>query len=185
MMIQTYTNFLPLLERLKTLYSDIEIIDSITELDPIEVVITEPRSALKLIREIPEIKIMVLSDEPSFTEGQLLLYKGIKGYASTYIHLTHLDEAIETINSGNIWLHPTFMQDLIAHAFPHADTKDEILDKLTLREQETALLVSQGRTNKEIAIELKITERTAKAHVSSIFEKTGISDRLALAIILR
>jgi len=184
-MIQVYTHFLPLLERLKALYQNIDIKKKIEDLDLSSVIVTEPRSALKLLRQTPELKIMVLSDEPSFAEGHLLLYKGIKGYGNTYIHQTHLDEAIEIINSGGMWLHPTFIQELIEHSFAHLDSKDEILDKLTLREQETALLISQGKTNKEIAIELKITERTAKAHVSSIFEKTGVNDRLALAIILR
>ena len=185
MMLQIYSHFTPLLERLKSLYQDLDIKKSIASLEPEKIVITEARSALKIIQQRPELKVMVLSDAPSFTEGQLLLYKGIKGYGNTYIHQTHLNQAVEMINNGDIWLHPTFMQDLIAHIFPHFDSKDEILDKLTLREQETSLPVAEGKTNKEIATELKITERTAKAHVSSIFEKTGINDRLALAIILR
>ena len=184
-MIQVYTHFQPLLERLGTLYEKLDIKNNIKDLDSNTIVVTDARSALKLIQEKPTLKIMVLSDSPSFTEGQLLLYKGIKGYGNTFIHLTHLNQAAEMINNGDIWLHPAFIQELIEHVFPHVDTKDEILDKLTLREQETALLVSEGKTNKEIAIALSITERTAKAHVGSIFEKTGINDRLALAIILR
>ena len=53
---------------------------------------------------------------------------------------------------------------------------------LTRREREVALLISRGSCNKEIAVKLKISERTVKAHLTSIFLKLGVSDRLQLAV---
>jgi len=190
-MVQIYTAFTPLLKRIKLLFKNEEfnqkliVRNSIFEIDADYLVFTDAQTALKLLQERADLKVMALSDMPSFTEGQLLLQKGLKGYANTNIHYTHLQQAIEFINSGNIWLYPTFMQELIIHTLPTTDSRDELLDKLSQREQETALEVAKGKSNKEIASELNITERTVKAHLSSIFEKVGASDRFALALMLK
>jgi len=190
-MIQIYTAFAPLLKRIKTLSKDksldekLVVRNSIFEIEKEELVLTDSPTALKLLSERPELKVMALSDIPSFAEGQVLLQKGLKGYANTHIHLTHLKQAISLINSGNIWLYPTFMQELILQTTSKTDSRDELLKQLSLREQETALEVAKGKSNKEIATELNITERTVKAHLSSIFEKVGASDRFALALMLK
>lgn len=184
-MLQVYTSFLPLLERLDLMFDDLKLINEIADIDEKRVVVTEAKSAIKILSVNPKAKILVLSDIPSFPEGQILLQKGIKGYANTYIHKIHLDQAIQMIEDGNIWLYPSFMHEIISRAIPDPDQKNNILNKLTLREQETALLVASGKTNKEIAIELGITERTVKAHMSSIFEKIGVHDRFALAVMLK
>ena len=55
---------------------------------------------------------------------------------------------------------------------------------LTVREREIASLVGNGGTNKQIANQLDISERTFKAHLTEIFRKLGISDRLKLALLL-
>lgn len=181
MMIQVYTQNQALIERLKTLIGELEVKETLETINKDALVIADPVSGLSLLNEGIEVKVMVLSDMPNFTEGSLLLQKGLKGYANTYIHLLHLNQAIEMINSGNIWLYPSFMQELIARSVKKSSTKEAILNQLTQREQETALLVAEGKSNKEIAISLQITERTVKAHLSSIFSKTGLSDRLSLA----
>jgi DNA-binding NarL/FixJ family response regulator len=55
---------------------------------------------------------------------------------------------------------------------------------LTAREQETAALLARGASNKEIARQLDITERTVKAHVGAMLEKLGVRDRLRLSLII-
>ena len=180
-MPQVYTEDKVLIERLKLLFETLDIIKLLGDIKSDRVVITDVSSAMNLLNERAELKVMALSDVPSFTEGTALLQKGLKGYANTYIHLLHLNQAIEVINSGNIWLYPSFMQELITSSVTKNDIKDEILDQLTSREKETALLVAEGKTNKEIAIALNITERTVKAHLTSIYTKTGLTDRLSLA----
>ena len=56
--------------------------------------------------------------------------------------------------------------------------------RLSLREQEVAQLLARGNSNKEIARQLEITERTVKAHVSAMLEKLGARDRLQLSLIV-
>src|SRR5439155_25689548 len=60
----------------------------------------------------------------------------------------------------------------------------ERLTALTEREREIALLVGGGAANKEIAAHLGVTERTVKAHLTAIFRKIGVNDRLRLALLL-
>ena len=56
------------------------------------------------------------------------------------------------------------------------------LDSLTARELMVARLVAQGESNREIAEALEITERTVKAHLTAIFEKLQVRDRVQLAL---
>jgi DNA-binding NarL/FixJ family response regulator len=57
------------------------------------------------------------------------------------------------------------------------------LDDLSERELDVAQYVSKGLSNKQIAFEMDITERTVKAHLTSIFKKTNTKDRLSLALL--
>ena len=60
----------------------------------------------------------------------------------------------------------------------------QILNDLSQREKEVALLVAKGETNQMIANDLDISYNTVKLHIASIFEKLGIRSRVALAILL-
>jgi DNA-binding NarL/FixJ family response regulator len=81
------------------------------------------------------------------------------------------------------------MQGLIRETY--ARTKEKVssaaekkLARLTEREHAVADLVAQGQSNLEIAYNLNITERTVKAHLTSIYEKTGTGSRLNLALLI-
>ena len=69
-----------------------------------------------------------------------------------------------------------------ADSFPAAKTNP--LSSLTRRELEIARLINKGCSNKAVAKELDITERTVKAHLSSIFEKLNVKDRLQLVVFM-
>ena len=60
-------------------------------------------------------------------------------------------------------------------------TLDEALSLLTPREQEVAVLIAHGLTNREIATRMVITERTAESHVQHILEKLGVNSRGRIA----
>lgn len=181
-MLQIFTPQEELIKRISTLYSDLVVCPDAKMIEPNVVVLSDPQTASELLTHNPSLKVMALTEFPNFTQGQQLLQLGLKGYGNFYIHKTHLDQAIEMINSGNVWLYPSFMQELINH-LPSVDSnRDAILDQLSAREKETAIEVAKGKSNKEIAHDLNITERTVKAHLSSIFEKTGLSDRFTLAM---
>lgn len=185
MTTQLHTTLPHLADRIADLTDQIQNVPEIDTLDTASIVISDPANALEILKRYPEAKVMVLSNEPSFAEGTRLLPHGIRGYANTYIHLKHLEQALESIESGNVWLYPEFMQQLIGQVTAASNNHDEVLGKLTERERETALLVKEGKSNKEIASALDITERTVKQHMSHIFEKLGVGDRFALAMLLK
>ncbi len=182
-MIQLFSNNTLLDRRLKGIGIDVTYTSDMTQLDEDTLIITDSTLVQELIAFNKNFIIFALTPAPSFKEGTQLLALGIKGYGNAYMHAKHLRRAIITIQEGNIWLYPSFMQELISTVSPQVPKKESSpLETLTARQKETALLVKEGKSNKEIAQALGITERTVKAHISAIFEKTGTTDRLSLAL---
>jgi DNA-binding NarL/FixJ family response regulator len=98
------------------------------------------------------------------------------------------ERIVRVVLDGGVWISkaaiPLLMAKLQGFAAPPAApaaTPDR-LDGLTERQREVAKMVGRGASNKQIARELDISDRTVKAHLTSIFEKLGISDRLQLAL---
>ncbi len=136
----------------------------------------------------PHALIMIVEKEPKFALGSDYLKLGIKGYANTLMSKEHLLQALNLIDNGNVWLYPEFVTQMISNMSVKEEKKAqniEALTHLTDSEKNIARLVAKGKTNKEVAIECKITERTVKAHLSSVFKKLDISDRLTLALLLK
>jgi len=130
-------------------------------------------------------KIMVFSGYPSFEEGYKLLSLGIKAYANSLILAGTLKDIIEVVERGDAWLYPEFINQMIMNvAGKPTNSNENILKRLSERETQIALYVAQGLSNKIIAQNAEITERTVKAHLSSIFQKLQIKDRLALALLI-
>lgn len=133
------------------------------------------------------IKTIVLSQNPNFAKGSLFLKWGIKAYGNTYMAPLYLNEALQVVRKDDIWLYPDFIQMMIQTLSTHKASlplRHDLLEKLSHKEREVALLIKEGLSNKEIAVRVNITERTVKAHLSSVYEKLGIKDRLALALLL-
>ena len=136
----------------------------------------------------PHALIMIVEKEPKFALGSDYIKLGIKGYANTLMSKEHLLQALNLIDNGNVWLYPEFVTQMISNMSVKEEKKAqniEALTHLTDSEKNIARLVAKGKTNKEVAIECKITERTVKAHLSSVFKKLDISDRLTLALLLK
>ena len=80
---------------------------------------------------------------------------------------------------------PELVQRLLKlslRVLPGESPIDESLNDLTARELMVAEQIATGATNREIAQRLQITERTVKAHLTAIFEKLGVRDRVQLAL---
>jgi two-component system nitrate/nitrite response regulator NarL len=151
--------------------------------------LVDPNSFVEIRRLNPLCKIFLLSDTPNEEEGLTFLKLGIVGYANTYISAERLAEATRIVSSGAVWLGQKVMQRLILDSYARAKEKAasnsrKILETLTNREREIADLVAQGQSNLEIAFNLDISERTVKAHLSSIYEKTKTGSRLNLALLI-
>ncbi len=144
-----------------------------------------------ILRTFPTLKLFVFSDRPNEEEGITFLKFGIVGYANSYISAPRLQEAISVVTSGSVWVNQRLMQRLIQGAPMSKDAEEEAggqkespLQRLSKREYQIAHLVAEGLSNPQIGQQLEITERTVKAHLSSIYSKTGTKGRLNLALLI-
>jgi DNA-binding NarL/FixJ family response regulator len=140
-------------------------------------------------RLAPSSKLFLLSDQPGHEEGLAFLKLGIVGYANTYISPERLAEALQIIANGGVWLGQKVIQQLILEArFNEKDideyAPDQRLNVLSPMERKVAVFLARGRTNLEIADELGIVERTVKAHLTAIYAKLHIGNRLSLALLV-
>lgn len=105
---------------------------------------------------------------------------GAAGYLLKEAEPAELAEAIKKVHRGESILHPNIaarlMQD-VAAGTPRAHRTD-----LTRRELEVLRLIAQGMSNRQIASELSVAEKTIKTHVSSVLSKLGVADRTQAAL---
>lgn len=140
----------------------------------------------------PNLVLVSCTDAPNEEEGLVVLRSGANAYANAFITPSLLDELLKSVLRGDIWAGPELLQKLLRRllqALPEPLTHDvvesaEPFKELSKREQEVLSVLVKGASNKEIARELDITERTVKAHLSSIFQKTGVQDRMALVLLM-
>ena len=120
----------------------------------------------------------------SFTEPERLtaaLESGASGYLLKDADPDEMVAAIRAAHRGELQLDAALTRPLIT-ALQRARS-DDVRSKLTVRELEVLRLVASGKTNREIAAELVISERTARAHVSNVLRKIGVRSRTQAALL--
>lgn len=143
---------------------------------------------MEAIIELARTPLMVFADVPNDLEAVMLFRAGVLGYANTYLSAQRLHQALNAALSGQVWIGHALMQRIINGSTNKALKRGEPIRptiNVTDREWEIALLVGKGQSNLEIAAQLDISERTVKAHIGSIFKKTGTQSRLQLALLIR
>ncbi len=129
---------------------------------------------------------IALSDRPDLDEMLDMLRLGARGYANSFLAADNLKLMLDSVAQGQIWMPPGLQQQAIELARRALDHKPALsLSKLTEREREIAEAVAEGLSNREIGGRFNITERTVKSHLSNIFRKLGVRDRMALIVGLR
>jgi len=134
----------------------------------------------QLAEKQPEIAIVILT---TFNEDELMvrgLRAGAKGFLLKDTDRETLFDSIRAAARGETLLKPDVMSRLLAQtqAPSGAKSQPENVD-LTEREMEVLQAAAQGKTSKEIAFALGISERTVKAHLGSIYQKLGVDSRAA------
>lgn len=146
---------------------------------------------LTAVSAFPETRFIAMSARPEAGEGLRLLRAGIRGYSNRLCSQAVLGALLATVENGEIWAGRQVTDHLLNIYVSGGDVAPEtssgnattgLLDKLTAREADIASQVAEGLSNKVIAIENGISERTVKAHLNSIFRKTGIRNRVQLAL---
>lgn len=157
-----------------------------------------------MIRNLfPQLKILAFPNQTSQTAALRMFSQGVNGQCAPFIGNEQLDLVMSVVSSGEIWGGKTFIENLINESARSASMKaesinqgkrrgddkrlknDAILASLSQREMDVAKLVGQGLNNKKIAQELDITDRTVKAHLTAIFKKLTLKDRLSVALLVQ
>lgn len=136
-----------------------------------------------LLPRSSDLRIVALVDAPEDQEGIRLLQAGVRGYANTFMQSALLTELVAVVGRDEIWAGPELLQRLLRRLLSQQQPADVPSQwSLSEREQQVMEALKRGESNKEIARELNITERTVKAHVSAILEKAGARDRIDLIL---
>ncbi|MGD1917503.1 MAG: response regulator [Pleurocapsa sp.] len=139
----------------------------------------------KLSEQFSSIPVLVLStfdDDEYITQAMQF---GAKGYLLKDTPIEEIAQAIRAAIKGYTQLGPGLFQKFLTKP-NHNPIPQEIqtsLDALSPREKEVLTLIAQGASNKEIAQKLYISERTVKAHITSILSQLNLRDRTQAAIL--
>lgn len=145
--------------------------------------------ALNAITEhCPQSRIMIIGPPRPMMIQIQALKEGARGYFNEELPLQKLHDALQLILHGEVWVERHVISGLIdelTHKPSISEEQRQALQALSPKELEVAKSVSHGATNKMIARQMNITERTVKAHLTAIFQKMNLPDRLSLAIFFR
>ena len=133
-----------------------------------------------------KLNVIAFVGKPILSEGALLIKKGFKSYIGKDTKEEIFLTALDSVKNGNVWLYPQLMNFIIKHVnLQNQETQSlEIFDKISQKEKEVAILVSEGFSNKEIADKLEVQLVTVKKHIGHIFTKLDVKDRLSLALLV-
>jgi DNA-binding NarL/FixJ family response regulator len=144
----------------------------------------EGLATLESIRRTrPSLRVIVLGPEGNDELVMESIIAGARAYLDLSADTTMVREAIEVVTSGSIWAPRRLLSRLIDRLLKVPDTAlTSGKLHLTDREKQVLELILQARSNREIARQLGIEERTVKAHVGRLMRKTGADNRIELTM---
>jgi DNA-binding NarL/FixJ family response regulator len=157
---------------------------------------SEPTEGLKQWRRQCGTACLILSGAEFPPQRELAaLAVGVVACCGPSLGAAEMERVLDVVLKGGVWISPATLPHFVSRlqAFsarkesspdPDQGVSNDPFAALTERQREVALLVGQGASNKKIATQLDITDRTVKAHLGAIFEKLGIKDRLQLALLI-
>lgn len=145
-------------------------------------------NGIEALRRLKDIGIKSRIIMLTIHDDREYLYETIKIGASGYVlkdaDSDSLIKAIKDVNNGKTYIQPSISALLVEEVNKRDidEDKKDLVDSLTKREYEVLTLIAEGLNNKEIASRLFISEKTVKNHVSNIFKKINVTDRVQAAI---
>ena len=140
----------------------------------------------------PETQVIMLTTYDDEVYVHDALSKGAVGYLLKETQPSNLIMSILAVKEGSVLISPTIAKKLVKqldNPVPLSSTSNKTnqtpwLDDLTKREKEVLLLLAKGHNNKTIADELFINEQTVRNHVSMIYSKIGVHDRIEVMLLV-
>jgi DNA-binding NarL/FixJ family response regulator len=145
--------------------------------------------SIELIRRIhlarPDLYQIVLGDEDDEVVIEAIL-AGARAYLDLNAGPLTVSKAFEEVEEGTIWARRIVLSKVIDRLMKNGSsvlrTAHKAVARLTSREHQVVELILQARSNREIAAQLGIEERTVKAHLGHLMRKVGVSNRIELSI---
>lgn len=145
---------------------------------------------LRTVREnFPKARVAVISGSQSRRDILSSLEAGVHGYVPKTLSITELTGALKAVLNGDLYV-PSLLADVEPSDRPEPPVRTEQVETsvgelapiLTPRQQEVLDLLIKGKSNKEIALALKLGEGTVKVHLAAIFRHFGVNNRAAAAV---
>ncbi|MGD0629717.1 MAG: response regulator transcription factor [Terracidiphilus sp.] len=134
-------------------------------------------------RARPSMRLIVIGPEGNDELVLETIIAGARAYLDLTADIAVVRQAIEVVTSGSIWAPRRLLSKLIDRLLKVPDSSlTNAAPRLTAREKEVLDLILQARSNREIARQLGIEERTVKAHVGRLMRKTGADNRIELSM---
>jgi two-component system response regulator DevR len=132
--------------------------------------------------EMPETKVVMLTSYPDEEAVLSAIIAGASGYLLKQVRGRDLVSALEAVGRGDSLLDPAITERVLERVRRVASgvERDELAD-LTSQERKILMLVAEGKTNKEIASEVFLSDKTVKNYVSSILAKLNLQRRAQAA----
>jgi DNA-binding NarL/FixJ family response regulator len=127
-----------------------------------------------------DVEVVALTSFAEEERVHAALEAGASGYLLKDADADEVASAIRAAHRGELQLDPAIARRLMSSL--RAGPRNDLTAELTVRELEVLRLVGAGKANKEIAAELRISERTARTHVSNVLRKLGLSSRTQAAL---
>ena len=153
--------------------------------------ISMPGGGLEAIYPIlsrnPSQKIVFLTVSESSEDATKALNSGAKGYILKGVGARSLADILKTVASGETYVSPTLGAKMLSalKALSSREEQKHPLDTLTARELEILTLVASGMSNKRVALQLDLHEKTVKYHMTKVLSKLNAPNRTAAAMLLR
>src|SRR6202166_5181411 len=138
-----------------------------------------------IMNKSPRVKIIMLTSTISTQQIIEALQIGARGIVLKDAVADHLTTAIRAVSSGDYWIGGKRVVNLVGalhELMQQAAVAERKTYGLTPRELEVVGCIVEGGSNRDIAKQFSISEETVKRHLSNIFDKTGVSTRLELAL---
>lgn len=139
----------------------------------------------RIKRELPHVKIVMLTVSDDDQDLFEAIKSGAQGYLLKDLEPNQLYNLLENISGGDVPLSGTIAAKILK-VFTRSDLgspqQPEVIDELTTREISILQLVAEGKTNREIASDLYISENTVKIHLRNILEKLHLQNRIQAAV---
>lgn len=157
-----------------------------TEADVLLLDINMPKkNGLETLKEIRNknipIKVLILTVHEEIEYLVHAIDIGIEGYILKDSGFEELRNAINCVMGGESYIQPNLIPALNSYLI-HKDSDLDKIKTLTKRELQVLIEVAKGKFNKDIAMDLNISERTVKNHLVSIFKKINVVDRTQAAV---